>query len=179
MRKMEGVRLEKYIRSIPDFPKPGILFRDVTTLFKDKKAFRQAVDLLAAKYKNKKIDLVVAVEARGFVIGGAVAHRIGAGFILARKKGKLPWRSLSVTYELEYGTDTLEIHEDAIKPGDRILIIDDLLATGGTVRGVVDLVKKFGGNIIAIAFLIELVDLKGKEKLKGYPVHSLIKFKGE
>ena len=173
---MEKVDLKKVIRNIPDFPKQGILFRDITTLLKDKKAFKLAVDSLAAKFKNKKIDVVVAVEARGFIFGGAIAHKIGAGFIPVRKKGKLPWKTNSVTYNLEYGTDTLEMHHDAIEPGDKVLIIDDLLATGGTVKAVTDLIKQLEGKIAGIAFLIELTDLKGAEKLKGFPVFSLIKF---
>jgi len=168
--------LKDYIRSIPDFPKPGILFRDITTLLKDKKAFKIAVNVLSNKYKNKKIDKVVAVEARGFILGGAVAEKLGAGFVPVRKKGKLPWRTNSVTYDLEYGTDTLEMHHDAIEPGDKVLIVDDLLATGGTVKAVTDLVKQLQGKITGIAFLIELTDLKGKDKLKDYPVLSLIKY---
>jgi adenine phosphoribosyltransferase len=172
----EGLRLKDYIRDIPDFPKPGILFRDITTLLRDKMAFRQAVDELANKYKNKKIDVVVAVEARGFILGGAIAHRLGAGFIPIRKKGKLPWKTRSVSYNLEYGVDSLEIHLDAIKPNDRVLIVDDLLATGGTVKAVTDLVKQHQGKIVGIAFLIELTDLQGKDKLKGYPVFSLVKY---
>ncbi len=171
--------LASYIRSIPDHPKPGILFRDITTLLKDKKAFRQAVSRLSDEYKNKKIDVVVAVEARGFILGGAVAHCLKAGFIPVRKKGKLPAKTNSVTYNLEYGTDTLEIHQDAFEPGTRLLIVDDLLATGGTVKAVTDLVGQLKGKIVGIAFLIELVDLKGREKLKDYPLYSLIKFKGE
>jgi len=168
--------LKDYIRNIPDFPKPGILFRDITTLLKDKKAFKIAVNALSNKYKNKKIDKVVAVEARGFILGGAVAEKLSAGFVPVRKKGKLPWRTNSVTYDLEYGTDTLEMHHDAIEPGDKVLVVDDLLATGGTVKAVTDLVKQLKGKIIGIAFLIELTDLKGIEKLKGYPVYSLIKY---
>ena len=168
--------LAGYIRSIPDYPKPGILFRDITTLLKDRKAFCQAVQLMTDKYRNKKIDAVVAVEARGFILGGAVAHRLNAGFIPVRKKGKLPAKTHSVTYNLEYGTDTLEIHLDAFSPGTRILIIDDLLATGGTVRAVTDLIQQLKGKIIGIAFLIELTDLKGREKLKGFPLYSLIKY---
>ncbi|MEI6631653.1 MAG: adenine phosphoribosyltransferase [bacterium] len=171
--------LDSYVRSIPDFPKPGILFRDITTLLQNKTAFKEAIALLVKKYKNKKIDLVVAVEARGFIVGGAVAQGIGAGFIPVRKKGKLPWKTKSVTYELEYGTDTLEMHQDAVKPGDKVLIIDDLLATGGTVRAVTELLEQNKAKIMGIAFLIELVDLKGKDKLKGYPIYSLIKFSGE
>ena len=164
------------IRNIPDFPKPGILFRDITTLLKDNQAFKHALDGLVEKYKNKKIDKVAAVEARGFILGGAVAYGLGAGFVPVRKIGKLPWKTNSATYELEYGTDTLEMHRDAIEPGERVLIVDDLLATGGTVKAVTDLVRQLQGKIAGIAFLIELTDLKGKGKLKGYPVYSLIKY---
>jgi len=152
------------------------LFYDITTLLLDKAAFKQAVEALAAKYKSKKIDTVVAVEARGFIFGGALAHKLGAGFVPVRKKGKLPWKTDSVTYELEYGTDTLEMHNDAIRPGDRILIVDDLLATGGTVGAVARLVQRARGKIAGIAFIIELTFLKGREKLKGYPVYSLLKY---
>jgi adenine phosphoribosyltransferase len=173
MRKND---LKKYIRDIPDFPKTGILFKDITTLLNDKDAFRKAVNLLAKDYQKQNIDMVVAVEARGFILGGAVAHRLGAGFVPVRKKGKLPSKTISETYDLEYGTDTLEIHEDAIKPGARVLIIDDLLATGGTVKAVAELVKKLKGEIAGIAFLIELKFLKGKDKLKEYHLLSLIKF---
>lgn len=173
---MPKINLKSCIRNIPDFPKPGILFRDITTLLKDKKALKLVVDTMAKKYQNRKVDLVVAVEARGFILGGAIAHKLGAGFVPVRKIGKLPWKTNSVTYDLEYGTDTLEMHRDAINPKDRVLIVDDLLATGGTVRAVIDLVKQFQGKIIGIAFLIELTDLKGIDKLKGYPVHSLIKY---
>lgn len=170
------INLSSYIRNIPDFPKAGILFRDITTLLKDKKALKLAVDTLANKYKNKKIDIVVAVEARGFILGGAIAHKLGAGFAPVRKKGKLPWKTNSATYELEYGTDTLEMHQDAIKPKDKVLIVDDLLATGGTVKAALDLVKQLRGRIVGIAFLIELTDLKGRDKLRDYPVYSLIKY---
>jgi len=170
------INLKSKIRNIPDFPKQGILFRDITTLLKDKKAFKQAVNTLVNKYKSKKIDLVVAVEARGFILGGAIAHKLGAGFIPVRKKGKLPWRTNSATYSLEYGTDELHMHHDAVNPGEKVLIVDDLLATGGTAKAVIDLVTGSGGKIAGIAFLIELTDLKGIEKLKGFPVYSLIKF---
>ena len=171
--------LEDAIRSIPDFPKAGILFRDITTLLQDKDAFKEAVDLISKKFKGKGIDKVVAVEARGFIFGGAVAHRIGVGFVPVRKKGKLPWKTSSVSYELEYGTDTLEMHEDAVEKGEKVLIIDDLLATGGTVRAVADLVEKKQAKIVGIAFVIELIDLHGKDKLKEYPIYSLVKFEGE
>lgn len=175
MRKQQ-IELKNYIRNIPDFPKTGILFRDITTLLKDKKAFKFAIDTLVNKYKNKNIDVVVAVEARGFILGGAIANKLGAGFVPVRKKGKLPAKTNSVIYDLEYGTDTLEIHHDAIEPADKVLIVDDLLATGGTSCAVIDLVRQLKGKIIGIAFLIELTDLKGIDKLKGYPVYTLIKY---
>lgn len=170
------MNLKDCIRDIPDFPKPGILFRDITTLLKDKKAFKAAVDQLAKKYKNTRIDAVVAVEARGFIFGSVLAYKLGAGFVPVRKKGKLPWKTNSVTYELEYGTDTLEIHHDAIKPGSRVLIVDDLLATGGTIKAVTELVKQLNAKISGVAFLIELTFLKGRERLKGFPLYSLIKY---
>jgi len=176
---MNNTLLEKSIRNIPDFPKKGILFRDVTTLIQNKEAFKKSIDLLTKRYKGKGFDKVVGVEARGFIFGAAVAHRIQAGFVPVRKKGKLPFKTISTTYELEYGTDTLEIHQDAIKPGEKVLIIDDLLATGGTVKAVIELVKQLGGNVSGIGFVIELVDLKGQDKFKEYPVFSLVKFKGE
>lgn len=174
MRKSD---LKKSIRTIPDFPKPGINFRDITTLLKNKDAFKKSVTMLAKKYRQENIDYVVAVEARGFILGGALAYKLGAGFIPVRKKGKLPGKTQGVTYSLEYGTDTLEIHEDALALGSKVLIVDDLLATGGTVKAVCDLVKKMQGKIAGIAFLIELTDLKGKEKLREYPLYSIIKFK--
>lgn len=172
------VDLEKCVRSIPDFPKRGIIFRDITTLLKNGKAFRKSVDLLLKKFKGKKIDKIVAIESRGFTVGAAMAYKLGAGIVLVRKKGKLPWKKISREYELEYGTDTLEVHQDAIQPGERVLIVDDLLATGGTMCAVVELVKKLKGKIAGIAFIIELVDLKGKAKFKDFPVCSLVKFKG-
>ncbi len=173
---MKRLDLKKHIRNIPDFPKAGILFRDITTLLKNKDAFKHAIEELAKKFKNKKIDKVVAVEARGFILGAAIAYKIGAGFIPVRKKGKLPWKTNSAKYKLEYGTDILEIHHDAIEPNEKVLIVDDLLATGGTVKAVTELVKELRGKISGIAFLIELADLKGRDKIKDYPVHSLIKY---
>lgn len=166
--------LKNFIRKIPDFPKKGILFRDITTLLKDKEKFHQAVDAIADRYLDKKIDAVVSIEARGFIFGAAVAYKLGAALIPVRKKGKLPSETYEVTYDLEYGQDTLAVHKDAIAPGDRILIVDDLLATGGTTGATIDLVKKLKGEIVEIAFLIELIELKGREKLKGYPIFSLI-----
>ncbi|MEA3328909.1 MAG: adenine phosphoribosyltransferase [Candidatus Omnitrophota bacterium] len=168
--------LKTLIRSIPDFPQKGILFRDITTLIKDKEHFKIAIDELGARYIDKKIDSLAAIEARGFIIAGALAHKLGCAIIPVRKKGKLPAETYQVTYDLEYGTDTLEVHRDAIKPKDRVLIVDDLLATGGTARAVIDLVNKLQGEIVELTFLIELTDLKGREKLKDYPVFSLIKY---
>ena len=167
--------LKEYIRDIPDFPKEGIIFKDITTLLKDGKAFAEAVNKIADEYKNKKIDVVLSVEARGFFFGAAVAYKMGLGLVPVRKKGKLPSKTHNVTYDLEYGKDTLEIHEDAFPRGAKVLIVDDLLATGGTVSAVAGLVEKMGGEIAGIAFVIELVPLKGREKLKKYPVTSLIK----
>ena len=171
--------LAESIRSIPNFPKPGILFRDITTLIKDKEAFKESVELIARKFTQEKIDYVVGVEARGFIFGGALATRLNVGFIPIRKKGKLPAKTKGITYNLEYGTDTLEIHQDALNPGDKVLIIDDLLATGGTVRAAADLVEAQGAKVLGLAFVIELVDLKGREKLKNYPIVSLVEFEGE
>ena len=168
--------LSELCRDIPDFPKKGIIFKDITPMLQDGERFREIIDRIGDRYKDKKIDTVVSVEARGFIIGPVVAYKLGAGVVPVRKKGKLPWRCYQATYDLEYGTDTLEIHQDAIKPGDRVLIFDDLLATGGTVSAVTDLVKKMGGEIVELAFMIELEFLNGREKLKDYPVYSLIKY---
>lgn len=167
--------LKSYIRDIPGFPKEGIIFKDITTLLKDGKKFRETVDIFASEYKDKKIDVILSIEARGFIFGAALAYKLGAGLAPIRKKGKLPYKTHKVTYDLEYGTDSLEIHQDAFQKGARVLIVDDLLATGGTCRAVIDLVEKMGGNIVGLAFLIELTALKGREKLKGYDIVSLIK----
>jgi len=168
--------LKNHIRDIPDFPKEGIIFKDITTLLQDGPAFKKSVDLLATKFKKENIELVVGVEARGFIFGAALAYKLGIGFIPVRKKGKLPAKTKSVTYELEYGKDVLEIHEDAIHPKARVLIVDDLLATGGTIKAVTDLVKAEKGVIAGVAFLVELKFLKGKNKLKDLPVYSVIKY---
>lgn len=173
---MNKINLKNYIRSIPDFPKPGILFRDIMPLLSNKYALKAAVNLLSAGYKEKKIDVVVAAEARGFIMAGPVAGRLNAGFVPVRKKGKLPWKTYEASYSLEYGVDMLQIHRDAFKPAARVLILDDLLATGGTVKAVINLVKQLGGKIVGICFLIELTELNGRKKLKGYPVRSLIKY---
>jgi adenine phosphoribosyltransferase len=168
--------LSKRIRDIPNFPKKGIIFKDITTLLNDRFAYKLAIEALVEKYRKEKIDYVVAVESRGFILGGAIAYRLKTGFIPVRKEGKLPYKTYRITYGLEYGTDTLEIHRDAIKPGSKVLIVDDLLATGGTTQAVIKLVKKFKAKIVGIAFLIELTFLKGRSKLKNYPVYSLIKY---
>jgi adenine phosphoribosyltransferase len=164
---MKKTKLRDYIRDIPDFPKQGILFRDITTLLKEEKVFKEAINRLADKFKGKKIDRVVAVESRGFIFGSVLAYKLGAGFIPVRKKGKLPADTISASYGLVYGVDTLEMHLDALRPNDRVLIVDDLLATGGTVKAVVDLVKQLKGKITGVVCLIELADLKGRDKLKG------------
>jgi len=168
--------LKKAIRDIPDFPKKGIIFKDITPLLKNQKLFKKAISLISEHFKDRKIDLVVSVESRGFIFGAALAHKLGAGFVPVRKKGKLPYHTYSVTYDLEYGKDTLEIHQDAIGKGSKVLIIDDLLATGGTLAAVINLVKKMGGEIRGIGFLIELTFLKGRERNKDYEIFSLIKF---
>jgi len=168
--------LKTHIRHVPDFPKPGILFYDITTLLKRPEGLRAAVDLLAEPFAGEDVDLVVGVESRGFIFGGAVADRLGAGFIPVRKPRKLPAETESAIYELEYGTDSLEIHRDAIEPGQRVLIVDDLLATGGTARAVVDLVKRLGGSVHAVAFLIELAALGGRAKLEGERVVTVLTY---
>jgi adenine phosphoribosyltransferase len=170
------MNLKKVIRTIPDYPKKGILFYDITTLLKNKTAFKTVINALWKKYRAKKIDKVVAVDARGFIFGAPLAHKLGVGFIPVRKKGKLPAETLGALYTLEYGQDELTMHKDAIEPGEKILLIDDLLATGGTISAVTEIVKKLGGKIVGIGFVIELTFLKGIEKLKGYPVFSLIKY---
>ena len=168
--------LRALIRDIPDFPKKGILFKDITPLLRDGNSFRDAVDEIVKFFSKKKIDLVACVEARGFILGSAVAYKLGAGIVPIRKKGKLPYRTKRVTYSLEYGEDTLELHEDAVKPGEQVLVVDDLLATGGTSAAVLELIQSLGGNVVGIVFLIELASLKGRERLKGHTVRSLLEF---
>jgi adenine phosphoribosyltransferase len=168
--------LKAKIRHVPDFPKAGILFYDITTLLQDAAGLRAAVDSLALPFLNQDIDIVVGVESRGFIFGSVVADRIGAGFSPVRKPGKLPSTCIRATYDLEYGTDSLEIHDDAVKKGQRVLIVDDLLATGGTARATTDLVKGLGGEVHALAFLIELVALNGRGKLPGEQIHSVLKY---
>jgi adenine phosphoribosyltransferase len=168
------VRLEDHIRDIPDFPKPGIVFKDITPLFLDPEALRATVSALADYARSRDADYIVSAEARGFVLGGAVAAEVGAGFILARKPGKLPRETSSVEYQLEYGVDALEVHADAVAGGARVLVHDDLLATGGTAEALCGLVEQAGGVVAGCAFVIELAFLRGRERLKGYDVHSLV-----
>ncbi|OHB74090.1 MAG: adenine phosphoribosyltransferase [Planctomycetes bacterium RBG_16_55_9] len=170
------MELDRYIRSIPDWPKKGILFRDITPLLADPQAFTAAVGALCADYTDAGVEYVGAVEARGFIFGAAVAEKLGAGFIPIRKKGKLPGQTESVTYDLEYGTDTLQIHRDAIRSGAKVLLVDDLLATGGTMAAACKLIEKIGGRVAGIVFLLELAGLHGREKLAEYEVTSVISY---
>ncbi len=168
--------LKRLIREIPDYPKPGILFYDVTTLLKDKRGFHILVDKLCAHYAGRTVDIVAGIEARGFIFGPALAYSLGAGFVPVRKPKKLPWKTAQVTYQLEYGTDALEIHQDAVKPGQHVLVCDDLLATGGTSAATVELVRQLGGEVIGAAFAVELTFLNGRAKLPGLDVFSLIQY---
>lgn len=168
--------LKTRIRNVPDFPKAGILFYDITTLLQDREGFRMAIDAVSMPFQGQGIDLVVGIESRGFIFGSAVADRIGSGFAPVRKPGKLPSSTIRATYDLEYGSDSLEMHADAVRHGQHVLIVDDLLATGGTARATADLVKKLGGHIHGLAFLIELVALNGRTKLPGEHVHSVLKY---
>jgi adenine phosphoribosyltransferase len=176
-----GFDIRRYIRTIPDYPKPGILFRDITTLLADLHGFRAAVDELAWPFLRGNVDYVAGIEARGFILGGAVAHELGRGFVPLRKKGKLPAKVIGQDYKLEYGVDTIEIHADAIKAGDRVLLIDDLIATGGTAYAAIELIHKSGGEVVAAAFVIDLPDLGGSARLKdkGVKVHTLVEFEGD
>ena len=169
-------QLRAKIRHVPDFPKPGILFYDVTTLLQDRDGFRAAVDALAAPFAAEGVDLVVGIESRGFIFGSAVADRLRTGFAPVRKPGKLPSQTERATYQLEYGSDSLEIHKDAVRPGQRVLIVDDLLATGGTAEATTGLVKRLGGQVLALAFLIELAALKGRGKLGGERIHAVLTY---
>ncbi len=173
---VDVTRLAALIRNVPDFPVPGILFRDITPLLRDPAAFRHAMDLLAAQWKDVPLDLVAGVESRGFIVGAPVAERLGVGFVPVRKPGKLPWTKERQEYQLEYGTAAVEMHADAVEPGQRVLVVDDLLATGGTSDAVRTLVEREGGLVVGFCFLIELVPLRGRDRLAGYPIFSLIKF---
>jgi len=164
------------IRDVPDFPKPGIVFKDITTLLRDEVLFRRALDLMSVMCGDLAVDTVVAIESRGFILGGALALRLGAGFVPVRKPGKLPWKARRASYQLEYGSDSLEIHEDALKPGERALVVDDVIATGGTARAVGELVASLGATVASFAFLIELGFLDGRAKLAGSEIRSLIRY---
>jgi adenine phosphoribosyltransferase len=169
-------QLKDKIRHVPDFPKPGILFYDVTTLLRDRDGFRAAIDSMTAPFTGSRVDLVVGIESRGFILGSAIADRLGTGFVPVRKTGKLPAQTIRASYALEYGTDCLEMHRDAVTAGQRVLIVDDLLATGGTASATVQLVKELGGEIVGVALLIELLELKGRERLAGEPVHVVLSY---
>ena len=169
------------IRTIPNYPKPGIMFRDITTLLKDREGFAMVIDQLSDRYYNKKIDIIAGIEARGFIIGAALAVRMKLGFVPIRKKGKLPGPTVGVSYKLEYGEDHIEIHQDAIQKGERVLLVDDLIATGGTALGAAELIRRIGGELIEACFIVDLPELKGGEKLRqnGIPYFSLVDFDGE
>ena len=170
------MNLASYIRDVPDFPIPGILFRDITPLLQDPRALREAVERMSAPWLGRGVQLVAAMEARGFMFGAAMAIRMGAGFVPVRKAGKLPWRTRSVAYTLEYREDVLHVHDDAVSAGQRVLVVDDVVATGGTAKAVVDLVEQLGGEVVGVQFLIELADLKGRELLSGHEVQAVITF---
>ncbi|HET6381011.1 MAG TPA: adenine phosphoribosyltransferase [candidate division Zixibacteria bacterium] len=174
MGSVEDLRAR--IREVPDFPKPGILFYDITTLLKDAAAFADVIDRMADAVKDEKIDLVVGMESRGFIFAAPLAYKLGAGFVPVRKLGKLPAETIEVEYDLEYGTATLEVHRDAIQEGQRVLIVDDLLATGGTVLGTIELVQRLGGQIAGLSFMVELTALNGREKLSDFTIHTLLTY---
>jgi adenine phosphoribosyltransferase len=173
------LRLEDFIRDVPDFPKKGIIFKDITPLLADAAALREAATQLAAPYKSAGVEIVTGIESRGFIFGALVADRLAAGFVPVRKAGKLPYKAIAATYDLEYGTDTVEMHADAVRPGQKVLMVDDLLATGGTMAAACELVGKLGGEIVGISFVIELCFLHGRDKLAGCDVRSLIKVRGD
>lgn len=173
------MELARLVRSIPDFPVKGILFRDITTLIRDGEAFQEAIDTMVEHYIDSEIDVVAGVEARGWIFGAPLAYELGAGFVPIRKPSKLPAEKIAVSYALEYGENTLEVHKDAITPGTKVLLIDDLLATGGSACAAAQLVERLGGTVVGMGFLIELVDLHGRDRLKDYDVYSMIQFEGE
>lgn len=170
--------LARLVRSIPDFPIQGILFRDITTLIRDGEALQETIDTMVEHYIDTDIEVIAAIEARGWIFGSPLAYELGAGFVPIRKPSKLPAEKISVSYSLEYGVNTLEMHKDAIAPGTKVLIVDDLLATGGSAKAACELIEKLGGKVVGLAFLIELVDLKGRDELKGYDVYSMIQYEG-
>lgn len=169
--------IKSKIREIPDWPKKGVSFKDITPLIQDGRAFKKTIDMLARPYLNKKIDKIIGIDARGFIIAAALAYKLKTGIAIIRKKGKLPWKIVSKTYSLEYASNTIEMHKDSILPGEKVLLVDDVLATGGTMKATIDLVKKLKGKIIGVDFLIELSYLNGRKKLKGYKIRSLVKYK--
>jgi adenine phosphoribosyltransferase len=171
--------IKESIRTIPHFPKQGIMFRDITTLLQNPEAFRKTCDAFYKRYKGKKVDVVVGIESRGFVFGAVLAYMLGVGFVPVRKPGKLPYKTIKEEYELEYGKNVIEIHEDAIKKGQKVLIVDDLIATGGTIGAAIKLVEKLGGKVVECCFVVELPELKGREKLQGYSIFNLVDFEGE
>ena len=171
--------IKSKIRTVPHWPKKGIMFKDVTTLIKNSVGFKETIDLLYERYKDKKIDKVVGIESRGFIFGAPLAYLLGCGFVIVRKPGKLPAECICEEYSLEYGTDKIEVHKDAIEKGDRVLIVDDLLATGGTMAAARNLIKKLGGEVVELTFVVELIDLKGRDKLKGESIYSIVEFEGE
>ncbi len=171
--------LKEKIRTVPHWPIEGVMFRDITTVLQDPEAMKEACDRFYERYKGKKIDKIVGIDARGFIFGAVLAYQLNLGLILVRKKGKLPYKTVSAEYTLEYGTDTVEMHEDAIQKGDQVLIVDDLIATGGTISAAIELVEKLGGEVVECAFVIELPELKGREKIKGYNIFSMVEFEGD
>ncbi len=174
------MELREAIRTIPDYPKPGIMFRDVTTLFGDARAFRTTIDRMVQPFAGVRIDKVAGIEARGFIIGGAIAHQLSIGFVPIRKKGKLPWRTLAQSYDLEYGQDTVEIHEDAVKPGENVIVVDDLIATGGTCEAGIKLIERAGGTVVGCSFIVDLPELGGRKRIEamGKTVLTLVDFEG-
>ena len=177
---MENVKkMEDYIRSIPDFPEEGIIFRDVTSVLQDKDGFKLAIDSMQGIIGDTEFDVVVGPESRGFIFGTPIAYNLGKSFVPVRKKGKLPMETVSMEYELEYGSAVIEMHKDSIKPGQKVVIVDDLIATGGTIEAIIKLIEKLGGEVVKIVFLIELEGLKGREKLKGYDVDAVVKYPGK
>ena len=176
---MNNIDLKSMIRTVPDFPKKGIMFRDITTLLQNREAFQYVIDKFYERYKDKNIDIIVGIESRGFIVGATLAYKLGCSFVPVRKEGKLPHHTMKQEYALEYGKAAVEIHKDAINRGQKVLIVDDLIATGGTANATINLIEKLGGNIVECAFVVGLNDLKGKDKLKGYDVFTLVEFEGE
>ena len=171
--------LKETIRTVPNWPIEGVMFRDITTLMQDPEAFREACDRFHQRYKGQKIDKIIGIDARGFIFGAVLAYHLKVGFVPVRKKGKLPFRTIGEEYTLEYGTNSVEMHEDSVKKGERVVIIDDLIATGGTIAAAISLVERLGGKVIECAFVVELPELKGRDKIKGYDIFTLMEFEGE